>query len=109
MFIPTCKVKVLASDVTTDDFGDDADNYKAVARNVSAHIYERRGIYFDGTDSRELDVLNYHVILPAGTEIEKGYRLVVEGQDTTYYVEHVKEVHSFIGGTPKRALLRRIA
>lgn len=84
----TRKFTLLKNTTTTDAFGDEVDSYRAV-REVFGHVGEKSRTFYDPQSGRA-DTVRVHLgLLPYGTEVAKGYRLLDQATDTYYYVEHV--------------------
>ena len=86
--LATSRLTLLKNTTSTDDYGDETDSYRAVGE-VFGHVGERARTVFDPQSGRYDTVRRYQGLVPYGTTVEKGYRLLHEATGTYYYVEHV--------------------
>ena len=96
MFMPTTKVTILENVTKENDFGDDVDDYKAVAKGVGCHIWEQGTRLNDPTTGQYINVKRYRAMLPAGTRIDQNWRIKDERTGAVYAVSNLIILNSFV-------------
>lgn len=87
MFVTT-KLELLNTTTSNDEYGDEVDTYTKIG-DVWGHIGESSHVSYDPQSGRTDTVREYFGLLPMGTSVAKGTRLIDTQTGETYTVEHV--------------------
>ena len=106
MFSPNTTVTLYNNDVTTDSYGDEVLSTTEQATAVDAFIWEVDHTTYNAQDGKLTTVRMKKAFLPAGTTIEKGWR-VKDAADRYYVVQYVYRDSNAFVSMPIRVELER--
>jgi len=106
LFVPTKTVTLLSDATQVNEHEDEEVVYTAIG-TADVYIWEQKKTVFNPVDGRNETIRTIKGLAPAGTDIEKGYRLV-DGDDY-YLVDHIVSHQNFIGSNHMTLELRIVS
>lgn len=88
-YIPTCTVSTLTSSTGTDIYGDPTDTTTVNQSGIGAHLWQTETLVYEPSDGRYTSVRQFKGLLPHGTLVEKGWRILDETTDEYFSVLNV--------------------